>query len=309
MGRVISEKTGGRRKLRAGCRSATRTLRESTQEGSVRAVSVTPMSDPTVSGDVLVEACVDTVESARAAEAGGAGRLELCDNLYEGGTTPSPGLIAVVRERVAIPVHVLVRPRGGDFIYDEDELRVMLGDIAFAKEVGVAGVVLGGLFANGAVDDRSTRILVEAARPLSVTFHRAFDLVRDPFEALDTLMALGVDRVLTSGGAATAVEGLETLAALAWRSEGRATIIAAGGITEHTVGRVINEAGVSEVHVRASKRRDSDMQFRRESVSLGRAYTPDEYARVITTPELMKRIVDAAADSHAPDETLEHSAD
>lgn len=267
------------------------------------------MSNPPITGDVLVEACVDTVESARAAEAGGAGRLELCANLYEGGTTPSPGLIAVVRERVTIPVHVLVRPRGGDFIYDEDEVRVMLGDIAFAKEVGVSGVVLGALFADGKVDDRSTRLLVEAARPLSVTFHRAFDLVRDPFEALDTLMALGVDRVLTSGGAATAIEGLETLAALAWRSEGRGTIIAAGGITEHTAGRVINEAGVSEVHVRASTRRDSEMRFRRENVTLGKAYVPDEYARVITTADLVKRIVEAAVEAQNPDPALAPSAD
>jgi copper homeostasis protein len=267
------------------------------------------MSNLTGDGGVLVEACVDTVESARAAEAGGAGRLELCDNLYEGGTTPSPGLIAVVRERVNVPVHVLVRPRGGDFIYDDDELRVMLGDIAFAREVGVAGVVLGALFADGAVDDRSTRMLVEASRPLSVTFHRAFDLVRDPFEALDTLMALGVDRVLTSGGGATALEGLETLAALAWRSEGRGTIIAAGGITEHTVGRVVREAGVSEVHVRASKRRDSEMRFRREGVTMGKPYVPDEYARVVTTSELVKLIVDASTEALAPDPSLESSVD
>jgi copper homeostasis protein len=233
----------------------------------------------------------------------------LCDNLYEGGTTPSPGVIAVVRERLEIPVHVLVRPRGGDFLYDDDEIRVMLGDIAFAKEVGVAGVVLGALFANGAVDDRNTRLLVEAARPLSVTFHRAFDLVRDPFEALDTLMALGVDRVLTSGGAPTAMDGLETLAALAWRSEGRATIIAAGGITEHTVGRVIHDTGVTEVHVRAGQRRESEMQFRRTGVTMGKPYVPDEYARITTTPELMQVIVAAAAEATAADPTVEASVD
>lgn len=251
---------------------------------------------------MLVEACVDSVESARAAEAGGAGRVELCENLYEGGTTPSAGLVALVRERVGIPVHVLVRPRGGDFIYDDDELGVMLGDIAFAKEVGVSGVVLGALFPDGAVDDRITRVLVEAARPLSVTFHRAFDLVRDPFEALDTLMALGVDNVLTSGGAPTAADGLETLAALAWRSEGRGSIIAAGGITEHSAPRVVAEAGVSQVHVRASKRRDSEMRFRRENVTLGKAYAPDEYTRVVTTPDLVQRIVDALAESPAEEE-------
>lgn len=258
------------------------------------------MSNPTIATDVTVEVCVDSVESACAAAAGGAHRIELCENLYEGGTTPSPGLMAVVCERVRIPVHVLVRPRGGDFIYDDDELKVMLGDIAFARALGVDGIVLGALFADGRVDDRSTRMLVEAARPLSITFHRAFDLVRDPFEALDTLMALGVDRVLTSGGAPTAVEGLETLSALAWRSEGRGSIIAAGGITEHNCGRIVAEAGVSEVHVRPTKRRDSQMSFRRESVILGKPYVPDEYARIVTTADLVKLVVSAAADAMAP---------
>jgi len=273
-------------------------------------VPATPISNPTIATGVLVEACVDSAESARAAEAGGAGRIELSENLYEGGTTPSPGLIAFVRERVKIPVHVLVRPRGGDFIYDDDDVRVMLGDIAFAKAVGVDGIVLGALFPDGAVDDRSTRILVEAARPLSTAFHRAFDLVRDPFEALDTLIALGVDRVLTSGGAATALEGLETLAALAWRSEGRCTIIAAGGITEHNVGRIIADAGVHEVHVRASKRRDSDMRFRRESVTLGKPYVPDEYARVVTSADLVRLVVAASTDAIAsPAAASEPAAD
>ena len=272
-------------------------------------MTATPISNPTIATGVLVEVCVDSVESARAAEAGGASRLELCDNLHEGGTTPSPGLIATVCERVRIPVHVLIRPRGGDFLYDDDELRVMLGDIAFAKAVGAQGVVLGALIADGAVDDRITRTLVEAARPLSITFHRAFDLVRDPFEALDTLMALGVDRVLTSGGAPTAVDGLETLAALAWRSEGRGSIIAAGGITEHTAARVVTEAGVSEIHVRASRRRDSAMRFRRQGVSLGKAYSPDEYARVSTTPELVRLVVTAAEAAVAPPPTVEAHAE
>ncbi len=273
-------------------------------------MSVTPISNPTLATGVLVEACVDSVESARAAEAGGAGRVELSENLYEGGTTPSPGLIALTRERVKIPIHILVRPRGGDFIYDDDEVRVMLGDIAFAKAVGVDGVVLGALFPDGSVDDRSTRVLVEAARPLSVTFHRAFDLVRDPFEALDTLMALGVDRVLTSGGAATAADGLETLAALAWRSEGRCTITAAGGITEHNVGRVVLEAGVNEVHVRATKRRDSEMRFRRETVTLGKPYVPDEYARVVTTADLVRLVVRASSEAlPAPGGDAESAAD
>ena len=163
--------------------------------------------------------------------------------------------------------------------------------IGEAKAVGAHGVVLGALFPDGMVDDRCTRLLLEAARPMSVTFHRAFDLVRDPFEALDTLLALGIDRVLTSGGAPTAVEGVETLAALAWRAEGRASILAGGGITEHNVARIIAEAGVTEVHVRAVKRRDSHMHFRSESVILGKAYTPDEYSRTVTTPDLLEVMV------------------
>ncbi|MHB1864342.1 MAG: copper homeostasis protein CutC [Gemmatimonadaceae bacterium] len=271
-------------------------------------MSVTPISNPTIASGVLVEACVDSVESALAAEAGGASRIELSENLYEGGTTPSAGLIALARERVRIPIHVLIRPRGGDFLYDEDEVRVMLGDIALAKEIGVDGIVLGALFPDGSVDDRCTRLLVEASRPLSTTFHRAFDLVRDPFEALDTLVALGVDRVLTSGGAPTAAEGLETLAALAWRSEGRGTITAAGGISDHNVARIVTEAGVSEVHVRASRRRDSLMRFRRESVTLGKPYVPDEYARVVTTADLVRQVVSACAEASAPP-TAETAAD
>jgi copper homeostasis protein len=256
-------------------------------------VSATPSFSPELAGGsgVLVEACVDSVESGLAAEAGGAARIELCDNLYEGGTTPSAGMMARVCDRVKIPVQVLIRPRGGDFLYDEDEINVMLGDMAFAKAVGAHGVVLGALFPDGTVDDRCTRLLLEAARPMSVTFHRAFDLVRDPFEALDTLMALGIDRVLTSGGAPTAVEGVETLAALAWRAEGRASILAGGGITEQNVARIIAEAGVHEVHIRAVKRRDSHMHFRSESVVLGKAYAPDEYARAVTTKELIEVMV------------------
>jgi copper homeostasis protein len=266
------------------------------------------MSNST-SATVLVEACVDSVESARAAEAGGAGRIELAQNLFEGGTTPSAGLIAVVRERVAIPIHVLVRPRGGDFVYDADDVRVMLGNIAFAKAAGVDGVVVGALLADGGIDEQHTRILIDAARPLSVTFHRAFDLARDHFEALDTLLALGVDRVLTSGGAATALEGLDTLTATAWRSKGRCIVIAAGGITDRNVGRIVVDAGIQEVHVRATRRRDSPMGFRRESVTMGKPYMPDEYARMVTSSDLVRLIVTASADAVAQRTAREPAAD
>ena len=137
---------------------------------------------------VLVEACVDSLRSAREAAAGGAGRLELCQNLTEGGTTPSWGLVAEVREQVALPLHVLIRPRGGDFLYAGDEIAVMRRDIAAARGLGADGLVLGALDAGGRVDSATLQYLLDVARPAAVTFHRAFDLGRDPEEALDALV-------------------------------------------------------------------------------------------------------------------------
>src|SRR6266404_117614 len=160
-----------------------------------------------MSEGVLVEACVDSIESALAAVRGGAHGIELCANLVEGGTTPSAGTLAVCRERLDIPIHVLVRPRGGDFLYTAAEFTVMLEDIRRAKQAGAEGVVTGALRAGGEIDTDRTRELIGAARPLRVTFHRAFDVCRDPAAALEALIVLGVDRVLTSGQAATAPQG------------------------------------------------------------------------------------------------------
>src|ERR1041385_3397234 len=203
---------------------------------------------------MLVEACVDSVTGALAAVAGGAGRLELCTGLVEGGLTPSAGLVAAARERIAVPIHVLIRPRGGDFLYDADERTVMLRDIAGAKRLGVAGVVLGALDAGGRVDAERTRPMIDAARPLAVTFHRAFDLARDPAEALDALMALGIERVLTSGQAGTAEAGIPVIAAMVARSAGRIVILAGGGINKDNAARIVRETGVGEIPVRGGGR-------------------------------------------------------
>src|ERR1041385_3171424 len=186
---------------------------------------------------MLVEACVDSVTGALAAVAGGAGRLELCTGLVEGGLTPSAGLVAAARERIAVPIHVLIRPRGGDFLYDADERTVMLRDIAGAKRLGVAGVVLGALDAGGRVDAERTRPMIDAARPLAVTFHRAFDLARDPAEALDALMALGIERVLTSGQAGTAEAGVPVTAAIGARPAGGGRRPGGGGVSIRTTPR------------------------------------------------------------------------
>jgi copper homeostasis protein len=242
---------------------------------------------------VLVEACVDTPESALAAQAGGAGRVELCANLVEGGTTPSAGMIAVTRERLSVPLFVIVRPRGGDFLYSSDEVDVMRRDIAVAASLGAAGVVLGALTADGEVDMATTRQLLEDARPMQVTFHRAFDATRDPMEALGALLALGVDRVLTSGGAPSALAGVRTIARLVERAGDRLVVLAGGGITEENAGEVVRETGVSEIHVRGTARVESAMRHRRTDVVFGKPYVPDEFGRLATSAERIRRVVTA----------------
>lgn len=241
---------------------------------------------------VLVEVAVDTIESARAAEAGGAGRIELCTGLVEGGTTPSAGMIAVCREELGIPVTVLIRPRSGDFVYTGEELDVMRRNIAFARDMGVHGVALGALLPDGTVDVERTRALVEDANPLSVTFHRAFDFTRDAEEALEAVIRAGVSRVLTSGRAATALDGVSTLSQLVRQAGDRLTVIAAGGITEDNVRRLVQATLVREVHVRAAERLDSVMSYRRADISLSKPLV-GEYAHLETDADRVARVVEA----------------
>src|SRR3954471_15078032 len=219
---------------------------------------------------VVVEACVDAIDAALEAERGGAGRIELCGELLQGGVTPSAGLIAAVWDRIDIPLFVLVRPRAGDFLYTDDELDVMRRDIEQMKGLGVDGVAMGALTADGDVDEALMRSLIALARPMSVTFHRAFDFVRDQDAALETLLALGVDRVLTSGGAATAVEGAESIARMVRRVGDRMMVMAGGSITPSNVAEVVRSSGVREVHVRGAARVESAMTHRREAVSLSK---------------------------------------
>ena len=199
---------------------------------------------------MLVEAAIDTIESAIAAERAGADRVELCAGLDNGGTTPKAGLIGVTRTRINIPVFVLIRPRGGGFVYSADEIEVMKRDVRFARSEGAAGIVTGALDEKGRVDIVTTRALIEAAGGLSVTFHRAFDAACDLSEALEMLIDAGVSRVLTSGGANTALEGAHTIGRLVDQSNGRIIIVAGGGIRAHNVREVIARTGVTEIHAR-----------------------------------------------------------
>ena len=208
---------------------------------------------------MLVEACIDSVESAIAAEDGGAGRLELCAALHDGGTTPSAGMIATVVERVRIPVIVLVRPRGGSFVHSDDEIRVMQRDIQLAAFHGARGVAIGVLKQDGTIDAPNMRRLIEAADGMAVTFHRAFDRTPDLVESLNTLAALGVQRVLTSGGAKSALDGRDVLARLVTHAAGSVGIMAGGGIREENVATVVEASGVTEVHVRPTRQVQTTM--------------------------------------------------
>lgn len=199
---------------------------------------------------ILIEAAVETLESALAAERGGANRIELCANLSDGGTTPDEGLIAAVADRTGLPVFVMIRPRAGGFVYSNDEIDTMTREAELARATGVAGIVTGALTPLCRIDVDQTRTLLNAAAGLPVTFHRAFDIIPDPLDALEQLIDLGVTRVLTSGGATTASEGADAIAALVDQARGRIAVIAGGGIRAHNVRDVIARTGVGEIHTR-----------------------------------------------------------
>jgi copper homeostasis protein len=237
----------------------------------------------------VIEVCIDSVESAIASERGGANRVELCDNLMEGGTTPSAGTIAVARARIGIGLHVIVRPRGGDFCYSEVELDVMRRDIAAAKELGADGVVFGMLTPEGDVDVPLTRELIALARPMSVTFHRAFDVCRDPHAALEELIALGVDRLLTTGQEGSVMEGLDLVAELVRRAAGR-IIVMPGGASERHIARVRQATGADEFHVLATRTVESAMRHRNGNVFMGGTLRPPEYAREVIDADAIRRI-------------------
>jgi copper homeostasis protein len=243
-----------------------------------------------------VEICVDSVESAVAAECGTADRVELCDNLLEGGTTPSAGCIKVTRDRIRIGLQVIIRPRGGDFLYSDSELTVMMEDIRIAKDLGADGVVFGCLTEQGEIDVKRNAELLELARPLSVTFHRAFDMCRDPRKALADLVELGVDRLLTSGQEASCLEGLELLAELETLSAGRIVVMPGGGITPRNVKRIVEGSGVKEVHLSARSTVQSQMKHRNPGVYMGGALRPAEFSWKMTDEKLVRDVVEQVAE-------------
>ena len=243
---------------------------------------------------MIVEACVDSVASALAAERGGARRLELCDALFDGGTTPSAGMIAACRDRLSIPLFVIIRPRGGGFVYAEPELDVMHRDIVAARGLGADGVVIGVLRRDGGIDEDQTRSLVAVAGGIPVTFHRAFDFVPDPRAALETLISAGITRILSSGGARTAREGVSTLAGLVRQAGERLVVMAGGGVREENVKEIVDGSGVREVHVRLTRLTRGDGLPLRPGLTVRRALPDDEAAWEETDEARIRRFVAAA---------------
>lgn len=245
-------------------------------------------------GSYQFEVCANSVESCIAAQAGGANRVELCAGIPEGGTTPSYGDIVIAREVLTkTRLHVIIRPRGGDFLYSPIEQRIMLKDISNAHRLEADGVVFGCLTADGDIDMPLMRQLMEASQGMSVTFHRAFDVCRNPQEALEQIIELGCDRILTSGGQSTAEAGIPLLKELQQQAAGRITLLAGCGVNENNIARIAAETGIHEFHFSARENMESEMVHRNEAVSMGGTVLIEEYLRPVTTAVRVKRTIGA----------------
>lgn len=241
-----------------------------------------------------LEVCIDSVESAVAAERGGAKRVELCSDLLEGGITPGAGLIACVRRHIAIGLYVMIRPRGGDFCYTDLEFEVMEEEIAHARSLGADGVVLGLLDELGHVDGVRTRKLVELAGPLEVTFHRAIDMTPDLPAAVHDVIATGATRILTSGGAPSALRGKGEIARMVQAARGRIAIMAGGGITAENITAIAKDTGAAEFHSSARTAFPSPVRFRKQGLSMG-DLRDREYRRFTVHEESVRALLGGLA--------------
>ncbi len=238
------------------------------------------------------EICANSVESAEAAQAGGAQRVELCAGIPEGGTTPSIATIRKACETLEIRVHPIIRPRGGDFLYTPLEVEIMEEDIRQAVDAGAHGVVIGCLLPDGTLDHRAMRRLVDAARGRSVTCHRAFDYVADPLRVIDELVDLGVERILTSGQQATALLGVECLAQCVRHAHGRIIIMPGCGVNEENIAEIARRTGAEEFHFSARTKKESRMLLRNPALYMGDQGV-DEYAVDVTSAERVRRTISA----------------
>ncbi|MDD4729051.1 MAG: copper homeostasis protein CutC [Dysgonamonadaceae bacterium] len=242
--------------------------------------------------DYKIEICANSVASCLEAQKGGAHRVELCAGIPEGGTTPSYGEIALAREMLNIKLNVIIRPRGGDFLYSDIEHQTMLHDIEIAKKLGVNGVVIGCLTADGEIDLERNKELIDAAKGISVTFHRAFDMCKDPFKSLEQIILLGCDRILSSGQQPTAEEGVELLKQLVKKADNRIIVMPGSGINEQNIASIALKTNAKEFHFSARESIKSKMEYRNPNLKLGgTVISIDEYAQNITDSDKVKRTI------------------
>lgn len=238
---------------------------------------------------MVLEICAGSWDSVLAAKRGGAHRVELCSGLDEGGLTPSYGLIRKVCALDGIQKHVLIRPRGGDFLYSADEKDIILQDIEVARSLKADGVVVGALLADGAIDVDFLYQCVAAAKGMNVTFHRAFDLCANPFEALEQIISAGCNRLLTSGQASTALDGVKVLQQLVELAGERLAIMPGCGVTPANATSILMQSGAREIHASARTAKKSGMQYRHEGVGMGKPGS-DEYMLKVTDEDVVRQI-------------------
>jgi copper homeostasis protein len=247
-----------------------------------------------MSSKVLIEICAGSVESAIAASKGGANRIELCSALSEGGLTPSQAMTEYVKSNLKIETFVLIRPRAGDFSYSRAEFEVMKSDIFSVKVKGAEGIVTGMINTDGTVDTCRMKEVIEMAKPMQVTFHRAFDLTRNPFEALETIIELGCQRILTSGQASSAPAGAALIAELVQQAGSRIIIMPGGGINASNLAALYAATKAREFHLSATSQVKSRMVFKKHGISMGKS-TSDEYDIQQTDKDLVMEVCNVAS--------------
>jgi len=243
---------------------------------------------------MIVEVVVYNIESAFKAQEGGADRIELCDNPGDGGTTPSGGTVEVVRANTTLDIFVMLRPRGGDFFYTSYEFHTMKRDLIQFQKISVDGFVFGVLNENGTIDKKRCKELIDKAKPLKVTCHRAFDMTRDPFEALEDCIEAGFSRILTSGHQLKAIEGVDLIARLVEKAGNRIVIVAGSGVNEKTVKEIVSKTNVKEIHFSATSSRPSKMIFQNQLISAMGEQGKGEYTVRTVDPERVRVIREIA---------------
>ena len=238
-----------------------------------------------------LEICCYSAESAFLAEKAGADRIELCDNFSEGGTTPSYATIKYATKNLKIPINVIIRPRGGDFLYSDMEFEIMKQEVLEMKKLGVNGIVYGILKSNGEIDIERTKEILDLAHPLEHTFHRAFDMCKNHIHSLEILKKLGINRVLTSGGKNNAYDGIELLSKLVEAAENEIIIMPGSGINENTIGEILQRTGASEFHSSAKTFISSAMNYFNPDIKMGKTHNIDEYKEVSVNTEQIEKMI------------------